>query len=177
MGRSVGCESGRPIKPINQLLDRSDYTCVHTDGMYIIRVYDLGLKWLLYETQVLVLEGELIMGHVDKKTVGSSAQGLIHISWLEKGWDVTRLFMNMVSQEGLLRRYWLLCLRKFCCDFPFFFSLKGCLCVCVCVCARARFPSLLFPLLCSVRGVGAFPRVFVKRFARRVCFCGFCAFA
>lgn len=46
--------------------------------------------------QVLVLEGELIMGHVDKKTVGSSAQGLIHTSWLEKGWDVTRMFMNMV---------------------------------------------------------------------------------
>lgn len=44
-------------------------------------------------------EGELIMGHVDKKTVGSSAQGLIHISWLEKGWDVTRLFMNMVSRD------------------------------------------------------------------------------
>lgn len=47
--------------------------------------------------QVLVHEGELIMGNVDKKTVGSGAQGLIHISWLEKGWDVTRLFMNMVN--------------------------------------------------------------------------------
>ncbi|CAN0465445.1 unnamed protein product, partial [Scytosiphon promiscuus] len=47
--------------------------------------------------QVLVHEGDLIMGHVDKKTVGSSSQGLIHISWLEKGWDVTRLFMNMVN--------------------------------------------------------------------------------
>lgn len=51
----------------------------------------------LSHVQVLVLEGELIMGHVDKKTVGSSAQGLIHTSWLEKGWDVTRMFMNMVS--------------------------------------------------------------------------------
>eukprot|EP00904_Undaria_pinnatifida_P012757 jgi/Undpi1/8611/HiC_scaffold_25.g11076.m1 len=48
--------------------------------------------------QVLVHEGDLIMGHVDKKTVGSSSQGLIHISWLEKGWDVTRLFMNMIQK-------------------------------------------------------------------------------
>ncbi|CAN0263308.1 unnamed protein product, partial [Hapterophycus canaliculatus] len=38
------------------------------------------------------------MGNVDKKTVGSGAQGLIHISWLEKGWDITRLFMNMVQK-------------------------------------------------------------------------------
>lgn len=47
-------------------------------------------------------EGELIMGHVDKKTVGSSAQGLIHTSWLEKGWDITRLFMNMVSGDDVM---------------------------------------------------------------------------
>lgn len=38
-----------------------------------------------------------MMGNIDKKTVGSGAQGLIHVSWLEKGWDVTRLFMNMVN--------------------------------------------------------------------------------
>ena len=43
------------------------------------------------------------MGNVDKKTVGSGAQGLIHISWLEKGWDITRLFMNMVSTKNVLR--------------------------------------------------------------------------
>lgn len=42
------------------------------------------------------------MGHVDKKTVGSSAQGLIHTSWLEKGWDITRLFMNMVSGDDVM---------------------------------------------------------------------------
>ena len=41
------------------------------------------------------------MGNVDKKTVGSGAQGLIHISWLEKGWDITRLFMNMVSAKNV----------------------------------------------------------------------------
>ncbi|CAM9308504.1 unnamed protein product, partial [Sphacelaria rigidula] len=50
------------------------------------------------DTEVVVHEGDLIMGHVDKKTVGSSAQGLIHISWLEKGWDITRLFMNLVQK-------------------------------------------------------------------------------
>ncbi|CAN0378575.1 unnamed protein product, partial [Discosporangium mesarthrocarpum] len=48
--------------------------------------------------KVLVHEGELLMGTVDKKTVGSSAQGLIHTSWLEKGWDVARLFMNLIQK-------------------------------------------------------------------------------
>lgn len=61
--------------------------------------------------KVLVHEGDLIMGNVDKKTVGSSAQGLIHISWLEKGWDVTRLFMNMVRTAGAR-------LMQFCASFP-----------------------------------------------------------
>ncbi|KAG5185243.1 hypothetical protein JKP88DRAFT_271988 [Tribonema minus] len=50
------------------------------------------------DTEVLVHQGELIMGIVDKKTVGSSAQGLIHISWLEMGWDATRLFMNLIQK-------------------------------------------------------------------------------
>lgn len=70
------------------------YTC-----LYMYTVHGLTSWWLTYVLsmwQVLVHEGELIMGHVDKKTVGSSAQGLIHTSWLEKGWDTTRLFMNMV---------------------------------------------------------------------------------
>ncbi|CAN0036302.1 unnamed protein product, partial [Ectocarpus sp. 12 AP-2014] len=40
------------------------------------------------DTKVLIHEGELMMGNIDKKTVGSGAQGLIHVSWLEKGWDV-----------------------------------------------------------------------------------------
>ncbi|CAM9817557.1 unnamed protein product, partial [Ectocarpus sp. 4 AP-2014] len=50
------------------------------------------------DTKVLIHEGELMMGNIDKKTVGSGAQGLIHVSWLEKGWDVTRLFMNMIQK-------------------------------------------------------------------------------
>lgn len=55
-----------------------------------------------------------MMGNIDKKTVGSGAQGLIHVSWLEKGWDVTRLFMNMVSIFSILSS----------CMFSFYIYLK-----------------------------------------------------
>ncbi|CAM9431387.1 unnamed protein product [Chrysoparadoxa australica] len=50
------------------------------------------------DTQVLVQEGDLLMGIVDKKTVGSSAQGLIHTSWLEKGYATTARFMNLIQK-------------------------------------------------------------------------------
>ncbi|CAM9893671.1 unnamed protein product, partial [Phaeothamnion confervicola] len=50
------------------------------------------------DTSVLIQDGELLMGIVDKKTVGSSPQGLIHISWLERGWDVTRAFMGVIQK-------------------------------------------------------------------------------
>lgn len=38
------------------------------------------------------------MGVVDKKTVGNSAGGLIHITWLDKGWAETARFMIQVQQ-------------------------------------------------------------------------------
>lgn len=39
------------------------------------------------DTKVYIARGELIYGIVDKKTVGSSANGLIHITWKEYGPD------------------------------------------------------------------------------------------
>lgn len=50
------------------------------------------------DTQVLVHEGELLTGIIDKKSVGSSAQGLIHTSWLERGPEATGNFMNQLQK-------------------------------------------------------------------------------
>jgi len=46
----------------------------------------------------MIRDGEVIMGVVDKKTVGNSAGGLIHITWLDKGWAETARFMIQVQQ-------------------------------------------------------------------------------
>jgi DNA-directed RNA polymerase II subunit RPB1 len=46
------------------------------------------------DTQVLILEGELIMGIVDAKTVGKQAGTLIHLIWVEVGPDATRQFLT-----------------------------------------------------------------------------------
>ncbi len=50
------------------------------------------------DTQVLVHEGELLMGIIDKKSVGSSAQGLIHTTWLERGPEECATFMNVIQK-------------------------------------------------------------------------------
>ncbi len=46
------------------------------------------------DTQVLILEGELISGIVDAKTVGKQAGSLIHTIWVEVGPDATRQFLT-----------------------------------------------------------------------------------
>ena len=42
---------------------------------------------------------------IDKKTIGSSAQGLIHTSYLDTGWESTAGFLNAIQ---LIVNYWLL---------------------------------------------------------------------
>ena len=50
----------------------------------------------LIDSEVLVSEGQLIMGIVDKKTVGNTPGSLIHVVWNEYGPDVARqLFGNI----------------------------------------------------------------------------------
>jgi len=48
----------------------------------------------IYDTKVLIEDGELIMGIVCKKTVGNSSGGLIHILFNENGPNITMLFLN-----------------------------------------------------------------------------------
>ncbi len=58
-----------------------------------------------YDNRVTIIEGELIEGIIDKKTIGKSMDGLIHTSWLDQGHDETARFMNQVQQ---LVNYWVL---------------------------------------------------------------------
>ena len=47
--------------------------------------------------QVIVENGELIMGILCKKSLGTSAGSLVHISFLEMGHDITRLFYSNIQ--------------------------------------------------------------------------------
>ncbi|CAB1345123.1 unnamed protein product [Coregonus sp. 'balchen'] len=49
------------------------------------------------DTKVIVENGELIMGILCKKSLGTSAGSLVHICFLEMGHDVTRLFYSNIQ--------------------------------------------------------------------------------
>lgn len=51
----------------------------------------------MFCSQVVVENGELIMGILCKKSLGTSAGSLVHISYLEMGHDVTRLFYSNIQ--------------------------------------------------------------------------------
>jgi DNA-directed RNA polymerase II subunit RPB1 len=57
------------------------------------------------DTKVYISRGELISGIVDKKTVGSSANGLIHVTWKEFGPQRTS---NLISDIQVLVNHYVL---------------------------------------------------------------------
>lgn len=57
------------------------------------------------DTKVYISRGELICGIVDKRTVGSSSNGLIHVTWKEYGADVT---CKLISQIQVLINHYIL---------------------------------------------------------------------
>ncbi|KAK4532844.1 hypothetical protein CCYA_CCYA14G3701 [Cyanidiococcus yangmingshanensis] len=57
------------------------------------------------DTRVLIQNGELVTGTVDKRTVGSSAGSLIHVTWKEAGPERTS---QLISDIQLLINYWLM---------------------------------------------------------------------
>jgi len=59
----------------------------------------------VYDNQVTVMEGELVEGTIDKKTIGSGMGGLIHTAWLDVGHEDTARFMNQVQ---VVINYWAL---------------------------------------------------------------------
>lgn len=52
---------------------------------------------MVLSLQVVVENGELIMGILCKKSLGTSAGSLVHISYLEMGHDITRLFYSNIQ--------------------------------------------------------------------------------
>jgi DNA-directed RNA polymerase II subunit RPB1 len=57
------------------------------------------------DTKVHIVKGELLMGIVDKPSLGTSAGSLIHVIWLEAGHEAAKLFMSGIQT---LVNHWLL---------------------------------------------------------------------
>lgn len=64
------------------------------DVKLYLYIFDGSVSWLM---QVIVENGELIMGILCKKSLGTSAGSLVHISYLEMGHDITRLFYSNIQ--------------------------------------------------------------------------------
>lgn len=75
-------------------------TKVHGISCYdkeIASVCYSAIKLFFLLMQVVVENGELIMGILCKKSLGTSAGSLVHISYLEMGHDITRLFYSNIQ--------------------------------------------------------------------------------
>jgi len=47
-----------------------------------------------YDSEVIIRDGKLLCGIMDKKAMGTAANGLVHTTWLERGPDEARKFLN-----------------------------------------------------------------------------------
>jgi len=56
------------------------------------------------DSEVLIHSGILLQGIVDKNIVGTSAGSIVHICWLQNGWEETRNFMNQIQA---VVNYWM----------------------------------------------------------------------
>mmetsp|Transcript_5565 Transcript_5565/g.8472 ORF Transcript_5565/g.8472 Transcript_5565/m.8472 type:complete len:1747 (-) Transcript_5565:289-5529(-) len=56
------------------------------------------------DSNVLIHNGELLQGIVDKNIVGTSGGSIVHICWLQEGWKETRRFMNQLQ---CVVNYWM----------------------------------------------------------------------
>ena len=57
------------------------------------------------DTKVRIEGGELLSGIIDKKTVGISDGGIIHVMFNDLGPERTKTFLNLVQQVA---NYWIL---------------------------------------------------------------------
>jgi DNA-directed RNA polymerase II subunit RPB1 len=57
------------------------------------------------DTVVKIIQGELVMGMCDKKTLGTSEGSLVHVIWKEQGHEATRQFLD--NTQAVVN-YWLL---------------------------------------------------------------------
>jgi DNA-directed RNA polymerase II subunit RPB1 len=56
------------------------------------------------DSEVLIHNGILMQGIIDKNIVGTSGGSIVHVCWVQKGWEETRSFMNQI--QGAVN-YWL----------------------------------------------------------------------
>jgi DNA-directed RNA polymerase II subunit RPB1 len=49
------------------------------------------------DSEVLIHNGVLLQGIVDKNIVGTSGGSIVHVTWLQRGWEETRNFMNQIQ--------------------------------------------------------------------------------
>lgn len=56
------------------------------------------------DSEVLIHSGILLQGIVDKNIVGASGGSIVHVCWVQKGWEETRSFMNQI--QGVVN-YWM----------------------------------------------------------------------
>ncbi len=79
---------------VNSISNNNNYNNSNNENMNI------------FDTIVLIEEGELLMGVVCKRTVGNSSGGLIHTIFNEYGPNCTMLFLNHTQR---ITNQWLLC--------------------------------------------------------------------
>jgi DNA-directed RNA polymerase II subunit RPB1 len=58
-----------------------------------------------YDKRVTVIDGVLVEGIIDKKTIGCCMGGLIHTTWLDLGCEANAKFMNQIQD---VVNYWIL---------------------------------------------------------------------
>lgn len=49
------------------------------------------------DSEVMIHNGVLLQGIVDKNIVGTSGGSIVHVCWVQKGWEETRSFMNQIQ--------------------------------------------------------------------------------
>ena len=57
------------------------------------------------DTLVQIEQGEILSGNIDKKTLGTSGGGLVHVVFNQKGPEAARILLNQVQQ---VTNYWIL---------------------------------------------------------------------
>lgn len=60
--------------------------------------------FMFLDSNVLIHSGQLMHGIVDKNIVGASGGSVVHICWLQLGWEETRAFMNQIQ---CVVNYWM----------------------------------------------------------------------
>lgn len=69
----------------------------HSDKLKDKNGKDLKDHFNCLDSEVLIHNGDLLQGIVDKNIVGASGGSIVHICWVQKGWEETRNFMNQIQ--------------------------------------------------------------------------------